>query len=257
MSCENEMLVHRQLCKLEWIRALIRNSRDLAERSARVASGALLAGVLLAGCSSQTGYEKAFSQKTALSQNSHSFAATVDQTFRAAKVSLVQQGFAIQQADTGTGLLKGIRTLDDPKDSKIAYLITASVDITGSPAGDSSIVTVAANQQTILHKDSTKYYKFLGLVPIPTGKDYQTIVRAEGDITGAGFYQDFFGALERNMPPKPQLAASPSSFVTQPLPSNDNVTRTADASAAPPVPSQVAPVDAAPSSNDATAPATP
>lgn len=239
------------------VRCVSGHQSDLAEWPMRVASIALLGAVLLAGCSSQTGYEKAFSQKTALSQNSHSFAATADQTFRAAKVTLVQQGFSIQQADVGVGLLKGVRTLDDPNDSKFAYLISASVDISGSPAGDTTIVTVAANQQTILHKDSTKYYKLLGLVPIPTGKEYQTIVRAEGDITGAAFYQDFFGAVERNMPPKPQPVASPSSFVTQPLVSNDSAAPAADLPVAQPVPLQTAPADPAPSSNAAMVPATP
>lgn len=165
------------------------------------------AAVLVAACSSDKSYEKAFSQKTALANNSHRYQASADQTFRAAKISLVQQGFAIEQVDATNGLLKGMRTYDSPSDKKIAFLVTTTMDIT-SISDSTTVVTVSASQQTVLHRDSEKYYHLLGLVPIPTGKEYQTVVRSEGDITGAGFYQDLFEAITRNMPPAPAVVVT-------------------------------------------------
>src|SRR5437879_1473682 len=197
--------------------------------------GVLLCGALLTlvGCGSPKTYETAFSQKTALAGNTRNFDAPADQVFRASKVTLVQQGFTIEQADASVGLLKGVRTFDDPKNKKIAYLVTASVDISGT-SGEETVVTVSASQQTVLHKDSNKYYHLLGLVPIPTGKEYQTIVRAEGNITGASFYKDFFAAVSRNVAKMPisnpamrvsaARANGATSDVAPPPPKSDAVT---------------------------------
>jgi hypothetical protein len=204
----------------------------------------LLAGVLLCaslltlvGCESPKTYESAFSQKTALAGNTRNFDAPADQVFRASKVTLVQQGFTIEQADASVGLLKGLRTFDDPKNKKIAYLVTASVDINGTSAQE-TVVTVSASQQTVLHKDSNKYYHLLGLVPIPTGKEYQTVIRAEGNITGSSFYQDFFAAVSRNVAKVPvsspgmRLSAvranGAASDVVQPPPKSDAIASPAD-----------------------------
>jgi hypothetical protein len=155
--------------------------------------------VALVGCSSHTGYEKAFSAQSALVGNSHEFDAASDLTFRTVKVTLVQQGFTIEQVDVATGLIKAVRSLQDPKRSAYAYLITASVDVTGQPSGRSTTVTVAASQQTVLHKDSEKYFHLLGLVPIPTGREHQTVVTKEGNIDKAAFYNDFFEAVHKNL----------------------------------------------------------
>jgi hypothetical protein len=157
-----------------------------------------LAGILvLVGCGGHTGYEKAFSAQSALAGNSHEFDAGADQLFRAVKVTLVQQGFTIEQVDVAAGLIKAIRSLQDPKRSAYAYLITASVDVTGQPSGRSTTVTVAASQQTVLHKDSEKYFHLLGLVPIPTGRVHQTVVTKEGNIDTAAFYR---GGCATNRP---------------------------------------------------------
>lgn len=160
---------------------------------------AVVGSVGFAGCSTPKGYEKAFSQSTALAGNTHSFAASIDQTFRTIKVTLVQRGFTIEQADAQSGLIRGARSLEDSKNPKLAYLITTTVDVSGTPSGDATVVTLSASQQTVLHKDSNKYYKLLGLVPIPTGKDYQTVVRREGNIGSAQFYKDFFEAVDQNL----------------------------------------------------------
>ncbi len=176
----------------------------------------LVAGTDLSGCASQTGYNSAFANSTALTGNSRRFSATPDQTFKTVKIALVQQGFTIEQTDVSNGLIKGMRALEDPKNNKVSYLITTSVDVTGAPSGDATVVTASASQQTVLHKDSEKYFHLLGLVPIPTGKDYQTIVRKEGNITDASFYKDLFAAIERNLP----KAQSVTTFAAVSAPAN-------------------------------------
>jgi hypothetical protein len=84
--------------------------------------------------------------------------------------------------DVATGLIKAVRSLQDPNRSAYAYLITASVDVTAQPSGRSTTVTVAASQQTVLHKDSEKYFHLLGLVPIPTGRVHQTVPKRATSI---------------------------------------------------------------------------
>lgn len=179
-------------------------------------------GAGLSGCAAQTGYNSAFANSTALAGNSRRFGASPDQTFKTVKITLVQQGFTIEQTDAANGLIKGARALEDPKNKKISYLITTSVDVTGAPSGDATVVTASASQQTVLHKESEKYFHLLGLVPIPTGKNYQTIVRKEGNITDASFYKDLFAAIESNLPKAPAAAtfaapaapAAPATVVT-------------------------------------------
>jgi hypothetical protein len=141
-----------------------------------------------------------------LAGNSRRFSATPDQTFKTVKITLVQQGFTIEQTDAANGLIKGVRALEDPKNKKISYLIN-SIDVTGAPSGDATVVTASASQQAVLHKDSEKYFHLLGLVPIPTGKNYQTIVRKEGNITDASFYKDLFVAITNNLPKPAAVAA--------------------------------------------------
>jgi hypothetical protein len=221
--------------------------------------------VALVGCGNHTGYEKAFSAQSALAGNSHEFDAGADQTFRTVKVTLVQQGFTIEQVDVAAGLIKAIRSLQDPKRSAYAYLITASVDITGQPSGKSTTVTVAASQQTVLHKDSEKYFHLLGLVPIPTGRVHQTVVTKEGNIDTAAFYSDFFESIHRN------LHAAAMAAAVAPLEANPaaasgsgadaartNPTPNAPAAVAPPATEPVAVIDssAPPTPITASAPAT-
>jgi hypothetical protein len=178
----------------------------------------VLGALVLGGCGGPKGYEKAFSTQSALVGNSQEFKATADQTFRTVKVTLVQQGFTIEQIDVATGLIKAVRSLQDPKKSDYAYLITATVDVTGQPSGKSTTVTVAASQQTVLHKDSEKYFHLLGLVPIPSGREHQTVVTKEGNIDKAGFYNDFFATVHKNLTLAALAAAAPSEAVVAPLP---------------------------------------
>lgn len=176
--------------------------------------------VALEGCGGHTGYEKAFSAQSALVGNSHEFGTAADQTFRTVKITLVQQGFTIEQVDVAAGLIKAVRSLQDPNRSAYAYLITASVDVTGQPSGRSTTVTVAASQQTVLHKESEKYFHLLGLVPIPTGRVHQTVVTKEGNIDKTAFYNDFFETVQKNLrsaevaaaaaPPAARVSALPA-----------------------------------------------
>ena len=217
----------------------------------------VLAAGTLSGCAAQTGYTSAFANSTALAGNSRRFSATPDQTFKTVKITLVQQGFTIEQTDAANGLIKGVRALEDPKNKKISYLITTSIDVTGAPSGDATVVTASASQQTVLHKDSEKYFHLLGLVPIPTGKDYQTIVRKEGNITDAGFYKDLFAAIQSNLPKAPAVAtfavpASVAASVVTALPVPAAVAST-DGSA--PVPATAG--EATPTSSPPTNTATP
>jgi hypothetical protein len=173
---------------------IIRTSARFGRRGLLLAAGALV----LAGCSSHRAYDTAFSTKTALSDNSHEYSAPAGEVINAVKVSLVQQGFEIEQLDTAGGLLKGMRTFDDPKNPKIAYLVTLTAAVTVS-SPQSSMLTAAATQKTVLNREIHKYYHLLGLLPIPTGREYQSVVRAEGNITGAAFYRDLFAAVSRNL----------------------------------------------------------
>jgi hypothetical protein len=182
---------------------------------------AVVVAAALVGCGNHTGYEKAFSAQSALAGNSHEFDANADQTFRTVKVTLVQQGFTIEQVDVAAGLIKAIRSLQDPKRSAYAYLITASVDITGQPSGRSTTVTVAASQQTVLHKDSEKYFHLLGLVPIPSGRVHQTVVTKEGNIDTAAFYNDFFESIHKNLQTAAIAAAAvPAEATVAPQPAS-------------------------------------
>lgn len=178
----------------------------------------VIAAATLGGCGGPKGYEKAFSAQSALVGNSQEFKAAADQTFRTVKVTLVQQGFTIEQVDVATGLIKAVRSLQDPKKADYAYLITATVDVTAQPSGKSTTVTVAASQQTVLHKDSEKYFHLLGLVPIPTGREHQTVVTKEGNIDKAGFYNDFFTTVHKNLNAAALAAAAPSEVIVAPLP---------------------------------------
>jgi hypothetical protein len=215
---------------------------------ARMLRTLMISGAIaLSACGSNTGYEKAFSSQSALVGNSQDFDASADVTFRTVKVTLVQQGFTIETADIANGLIKAIRSLQDPKKADYAYLVTATVDITGKPSGRSTTVTVAASEQTVLHKDSATYYHLLGLVPIPTGREHQTVVTKEGNIDKASFYSDFFATVHKNL--SSAVLAAASEATVAPLPA-------AAVTSARPSPPDSAPAPLGPPVAEAAAPAT-
>jgi hypothetical protein len=86
--------------------------------------------------------------------------------------------------------------MQDKEDHEFSYNIHASVDIS-EEADAQSIVSLAASQQTILHRSTYTWWHLLWILPIiPTGIEYQTVVVKEGNITDPGFYTDFFNSLK-------------------------------------------------------------
>lgn len=156
-----------------------------------VLAGAL---ALAGGCASNNAYQKAFSAESAIKGNNQVFPAPQDQTFRAVKMTLIRQGFTIEQADITSGLVKAVRNYQDPGDKTISYNIIATADVTADD--QESVVTLAASQQTVLHREWHTWWHLLWLIPLfPTGVEYQTVVTQEGNVTDPAFYKDFFASV--------------------------------------------------------------
>jgi hypothetical protein len=217
-------------------------------------AAAVAAIALTAGCAGDNGYQKAFSSDSALVGNHHTFKAFEDQTFRTVKVTLVRQGFTIEQADPSSGLIKAVRNLQDPSDENISYNINATADV--SADGDSSIVTLAASQQTVLHREWHDWWHLLWIIPLfPTGTEYQTVVTKEGNVTDIAFYNDFFANVQKALPktvappPPPPVVLAPVTPV-EAAPAAPADTTTAPAA---PAADAAAPADPAPPSAPAPA----
>jgi uncharacterized lipoprotein NlpE involved in copper resistance len=150
----------------------------------------------LIGCANQQEYQKAFDSQHSLTQNQCTFAQSPDSIFMIAKQVFIQQGFTIESADLKAGIIKAVRNMQDKDDPEFSYNIHASVDIS-EEAGLQSTVSLAASQQTVLHRATTTWWHLLWIIPlIPTGTEYQTLVVKEGNITEPGFYTDFFNSLK-------------------------------------------------------------
>src|SRR6266480_3671419 len=100
---------------------------------------ALAAVTTLAGCASQNAYQQAFSDKTAMAGNNHTFEAPADRTLRTVKQALVKQNFNVDRADTTTGLVKASRSLQDPTDSEVSYDVGVSADVSEGATPNSSV----------------------------------------------------------------------------------------------------------------------
>jgi hypothetical protein len=153
--------------------------------------------VILAGCASnQQGYQKAFDSQHSLTQNQCAFSQPSDSVFKLVKQTFIQQGFTVESADLKSGIVKAIRNMSDKENSDISYNISVSTDISDIANSDTN-VSMAASQQTILHRSTTTWWHLLWILPIvPTGTEYQTLVIKEGNITDPGFYTDFFNSLK-------------------------------------------------------------
>ena len=151
----------------------------------------------LAGCAgNQQGYQKAFDSQNALTQNQCAFSQPCDSVFKIAKQTFSQQGFTIESADIKSGIIKAVRNMQDKENPEISYNIHVSADIS-EVVGSETTISLAASQQTILHRKSTTWWHLLWILPvIPTGTEYQTLVIKEGNITEPGFYIDFFNSLK-------------------------------------------------------------
>lgn len=156
-----------------------------------------VAGVLAvaSGCAANNGYQKAFAAESAIKGNHQTFYVPADQTFRAVKMTLVRQGFTIENADAAAGLIKAVRNFQDVEDKDVSYNIIATADVTADD--DNSVVTIAASQQTVLHREWHTWWHLLWIIPLfPTGTEYQTVVTQEGNVTDASFYKDFFASVD-------------------------------------------------------------
>jgi len=164
----------------------------------RLLRGPLFVAIMaLTGCANnQQGYQKAFDSQHSLTQNQCAFTQSGDAIFKIVKQTFIQQGFTVESADLKSGIIKAVRNMDDKEDPEISYNIHASADIS-EVAGTETTISLAASQQTILHRATTTWWHLLWILPvIPTGTEYQTLVIKEGNITEPSFYTDFFNSLK-------------------------------------------------------------
>jgi hypothetical protein len=163
---------------------------------------AVAAAACLAACAGSRGLDKAFTDsKSAVQGNSHSVLAPPDVTLRVVTGTLVQKGFAIEQVDPAMGLIKASRNLTDTKNPDTNYHVSATAYVSAGPGGERSVISLAASQQTVLYRKGHTWtmLPLLPIIPIPTGRKYETVVTGEGSILGGNFYADFFGAVDRNL----------------------------------------------------------
>jgi hypothetical protein len=160
------------------------------------------------GCATDSGYKQAFSEQTALSDNTKSYVYPVSQTMKAVKMTLINQGFHLDTAVSSADTIKASRIMQDEDNKDISYNIQVSVVVAEGMTGTSSSISLAATQQTILHKEWHTWWHLLWIIPvIPTGTEHQTVVTKEGNITDGAFYRDFFASVEKSLP----ISAPPSS----------------------------------------------
>lgn len=147
------------------------------------------------GCSNHDAYQKAFDAQSALTHNQCTFTQAPESIFVAVKEVFTRQGFTIKSADQKSGIITAVRNMPDKKDKEISYTIAATANI--SEVGGETNVSLAASQQTVLHKATTTWWHLLWIIPIiPTGTEYQTLVINEGDVTDPATYTDFFNSCK-------------------------------------------------------------
>jgi hypothetical protein len=157
------------------------------------------AALLAAGCASNDGYRQAFSEKGVIQGSNHAVSADETPTLRAAKMTLVHQGFAIENVDFKAGIIKATRNFPDDGNKNISYNIVATVDVAPNGRG-TSLVTLAATQQTVLHRERYDWWHLLWVLPLfPVDTEYQTVVTREGNVTDPVFYSDFFAAVDKSL----------------------------------------------------------
>ena len=163
---------------------------------------AITAAMCLAACAGSRGVDKAFSdKKSAVQGNSHAVHAPPDVTLRAVTGTLVQKGFSIEHVDAAMGLIRASRNLSDTKDPDTNYHVSATAYVSGASGGDRSVISLAASQQTVLYRKKHNWtmLPLLPIIPIPTGRKYETVVTGEGSILRGNFYAEFFAAVDQNL----------------------------------------------------------
>jgi hypothetical protein len=182
----------------------------------RQLSGLIVIAATLAGCAAPQGYKTAFTDK-GVAGTSRRFEGSVDETFRAAKQTLVQRGFNLEMIEPSTGTIRADRDIADPKKKEISYIISATLDISAGSSAAETVVTIAASQQTVAHTARHEWTSVLGLLPMPVpGKKYNTLVTKEGALQDPELYAEFFAAIDRNLK-QARLAAQRAPAVAAPL----------------------------------------
>ena len=147
------------------------------------------------GCAKNDAFKRAFDAQSSLLNNQCSFTQQPESLFVAVKEVFSKQGFVIKGADQKSGIITATKNMQDPKDDEISYTITATANIT--EIGDETNVSLAASQQTIVHKKDRIWWHLLWIVPLfPIGTEYQNAVVNEGDVTDPKTYTDFFAACK-------------------------------------------------------------
>jgi len=161
----------------------------------KLAAMALLVSAIN-GCATTGDHQQAFSSKTALSGNSEYLNMDTKQALTASKTVLIKQGFSLDSIDASLGMFKANRKFQDPDDKEYAYNINVSgLVVEESP--DRTLMTLSATQQTIVHKEYTKWWKLLWMIPLfPVETKYETVVVREGNIEEKNFYNDFFSSVK-------------------------------------------------------------
>jgi len=178
---------------------------------------ALLSCMMMSGCASSDSYNQAFTNKNVPAGNGHTVNANESRTFKAARIKLVQQGFAIQSMDPTMGVIKATRSIQDNKNKDLTYSISANVDIIPSDP-NTSIVRMSANQQSIMHHVYRDYWKLLFILPLfPTGIHYENAVISEGEVTDPKFYKSFFDGLDSQIAAEPVAVAAPTPATVSPI----------------------------------------
>ncbi len=160
----------------------------------------IAATIIFSGCAANNGYQKAFSEQTTVRGSKQTFKASTEQTLRAVKQTLVQQGFTIDDTGSSTAIIKAERNMQDSSDKDISYNIKVSAYVSKALTENKSSVTLAASQQTVLHRKWHTWWHLLWVLPIlPTGTNYQTVVTKEGNVKDPAFYKDFFTIVEKSL----------------------------------------------------------
>jgi uncharacterized caspase-like protein len=136
--------------------------------------------------------------KSVLNDSGQCFTAAPEQTLRAVTTTLLQRGFRITSSSVDGGYVEGMRSVDNAQDRKLTDVLTAIANVREIPVTGHSIVTITATQRTVLHDEFHKWGQ-LGIIPIPTSKEYKDVVKKEVNVTDAAFYSDVFAAVERNL----------------------------------------------------------
>lgn len=161
-------------------------------------------------------YEGAFSAGQQVKGSAESIPAPIALTWGGVLEVLSQQGFLIQQTDEKSHVILANRVMRDQQEQVFSYSVTAAVTLI--PLGDQNTrVMVAANQTTELHRTQYQWWYLFGLIPIyHVGVNDMTTVVGRGTVRSLQFYQDFFGALSRNVEAKkePRSSTSPHPTLT-------------------------------------------